>query len=94
MICPDHRAIDVLGEDIVAASLQKPTVHISCTVVAGSKADFYFTALPNSYNGFDRVSNFPVTVSLNNSRWTDNNKRMLTPTKGNVVKITGVISEV
>ena len=76
MICLDRRAIDVLGENIVAASL-KPTVHISCTVVASSKTNFNFTALPNPYNGFDRVSNFPVTVSLNNSCWTDDNKRML-----------------
>ena len=51
-------------------------------------------ALPNPYNGFDRTSTFPVTISLNNSRWNDESRKMLTPTKGNVVKITGFIASV
>lgn len=93
MICPDRCAGDVLAEGIVTASLN-PTIHISCTVIASSKTEFSFTALPNPYNGFDRLSNFPVTVSLNNPRWNEENKKMLTPTKGSVVKITGIISSV
>ena len=55
---------------------------------------FFPMALPNPYNGFDRVSSFPVTISLNNLHWTEETKRMLIPTKGSVVKITGIISSV
>ena len=69
-------------------------IHLTCTVVTSSKAEHTFTALPNPYNGFDRTSNFPVTVSLNNPRWNKENKKMLTPARGTVVKITGVISSV
>ena len=93
MICGDRCASEVLTDHVVTPSLT-PTIHISCTVLSSSKAEFNFTALPNPYNGFDRVSNFPVTVSLNNPRWTEDNKKMLTPVKGSVVKITGVISSV
>jgi len=93
MICPDQCAAEVLAEHIVTPSLA-PTIHINCTVLGSSKTEFTFTALPNPYNGFDRISNFPVTVSLNNPRWSEENKKMLTPTKGSVVKITGVISSV
>lgn len=93
MICPDRCAADVLQDGIVAPSLT-PTIHISCSVLTSSKTEFRFTALPNPYNGFDRLSNFPVTVSLNNPRWSDDNKKMLTPTKGSFVKITGIVSSV
>ena len=93
MICPDRSANDVLSDNIVAPSLT-PLVHISCTVLSSSKTEFHFAALPNPYNGFDRVSTFPVTISLNNPRWNDESKKMLTPTKGNVVKITGFMSSV
>lgn len=93
MICPDRSAEEVLAENIVAPSLT-PTIHVTCVVTGSSKAECTFTALPNPYNGFDRTSNFPVTVSLNNPRWSEENKKMLTPARGTVVKITGVISSV
>ena len=63
-------------------------------MLSSSKTEYNFTALPNLYNGFDRESTFPVTISLNNPRWNDESKKMLTPTKGNIVKITGFISSV
>ena len=81
MICPDRGANAILSDNIVAPSLA-PLVHIS------------FTALPNPYNGFDRDSTFPVTISLNSPRWNDESKQVLTPAKGNIVKITGFISSI
>jgi hypothetical protein len=75
----------VLAENIVTPSLT-PTIHNSCTVLTSSKTDFNFTTLPNPYNGFDHVSNFPITVSLNNPCWKEDNKKVLTPTRGGVIK--------
>lgn len=93
MICADRCAADVLADNIVSPSLP-PAIHISCSVLTSSKAEFNFTAIPNPYNGFDRTSNFPVTVSLNNARWSEDHRKMLTPTKGSIVKVTGVITSV
>jgi len=93
MICPDQCAEEVLTDNIITPSLT-PTIHISCVVLTSSKTEYSFTALPNPYNGFDRVSSFPVTISLNNPRWTEETKKILIPTRGSVVKITGVISSV
>ena len=93
MICPDRGANAILSDNIVAPS-PAPLVHISCTVLSSSKSEYSFTALPNPYNGFDRESTFPVTISLNNPRWNDESKKVLTPAKGNIVKITGFVSSV
>lgn len=93
IICADRCASDILEERIVTPS-PTPTIHISCAVLSSDKSEFSFTAQPNPYNGFDRVSNFPVTVYLNNPRWSEDSKKVLTPIKGSVVKITGTISSV
>ena len=45
-----------------------------------------------SDNGFDQVSSFLVTISLNNPHWTEETKRLLISTKGSVIKITSIIS--
>lgn len=63
-------------------------------MLTSNKNESSFTGRPNPYNGFDRGSHFPVTVFLTNPRWTDTTRKMLTPSKGSAVKITGVISSV
>ena len=63
-------------------------------MLTSNKGEYSFTGCPNPYNGFDRGSSFPVTVFLTNPRWNDSTKKMLTPSKGNVIKITGIISSV
>ena len=95
MICPDQDPTDVFANGIVRPGPTPTiTIHITCTVIASTKTEYTFTAVPNPYNGFDRTSTFPVTISLNNPRWSEENKRMFTPTKGTMVKITGILSSV
>ena len=61
-------------------------------MLTSKKEEHSFTGRPNPYNGFDRGSSFPVTVFLTNPRWNDATRKILTPSKGSTVKITGVIT--
>ena len=84
----------VIEAGTVPPSLSPATVHLSLIVLSSNKNEYSFTSRPNPYNGFDRGSTFPVTVFMTNSRWSDASKKILTPSKGSTVKITGVISSV